>query len=96
MTWTNDECIAILRNCYEALPHGGKLIACEPVLPEETDSGSRTRALLENDIFVMTIYRTQGKGRTEDEFNQLGFKAGFTGFKAIYLDPFYTVLEFIK
>ncbi|KAJ4785300.1 O-methyltransferase [Rhynchospora pubera] len=96
MTWTNSECAAILKKCYEALPNGGKLIACEPVLPEETDCSSRTRALLENDIFVMTIYRTQGRGRTEEEFRQLGLEAGFTGFKAIYLDPFYTVLEFLK
>jgi O-methyltransferase domain len=27
-TWTNDECVAIMKNCYEALPDGGKLIAC--------------------------------------------------------------------
>jgi hypothetical protein len=44
----------------------------------------------------MTIYRTQGKGCTEDEFRQLGLKAGFTDIKAIYLDPFYMILEFIK
>ncbi|OMO84176.1 beta-alanine n-methyltransferase related protein [Corchorus capsularis] len=26
-----------MENCYKALPVGGKLIACEPVLPKESD-----------------------------------------------------------
>uniref|UniRef100_A0ACD5YVM0 Uncharacterized protein n=1 Tax=Avena sativa TaxID=4498 RepID=A0ACD5YVM0_AVESA len=95
-TWTNDECTAILKNCHEALPEGGKLIACEPVVPETTDTSTRTRALLENDIFVMTTYRTQGRERSEEEFRQLGLTAGFTGFRALYLDPFYAVLEYVK
>lgn len=96
-TWTDDECTAILRNCHAALPDGGKLVACEPVVPEETDSSTRTRALLENDIFVMTTYRTQGRERSEEEFRHLGVDAaGFTAFRAIYLDPFYAVLEYTK
>ena len=89
-TWTNDECTTIL-----ALPDGGKLVACEPVVPEQTDTSTRTRALLENDIFVMTTYRTQGRERSE-EFRHLGVTAGFTAFRAIYLDPFYAVLEYTK
>ncbi|XP_044405173.1 nicotinate N-methyltransferase 1 [Triticum aestivum] len=95
-TWTNDECTAILKKCHEALPEGGKLIACEPVVPETTDASTRTRALLENDIFVMTTYRTQGRERSEEEFRQLGLTAGFAGFRALYLDPFYAVLEYVK
>ncbi|CAL9125766.1 unnamed protein product [Musa textilis] len=95
-TWTDEECTAILRNCYHALPEGGKVIACEPVLPEETDDSRRTRALLEGDIFVMAIYRTQGRERTEEEFRQLGGATGFTASRAIYLDPFYAVVEYQK
>ncbi|KAM0945112.1 putative O-methyltransferase domain, plant methyltransferase dimerization [Dioscorea sansibarensis] len=96
MTWTDEECERILKNCYNALPEKGKLIACEPVLPEETDSSQRTRALIENDIFVMAIYRTQGRGRTEEEFRRLAISSGFSNFRAIYLDHFYSVLEFQK
>ncbi|KAF0934606.1 hypothetical protein E2562_025690 [Oryza meyeriana var. granulata] len=95
-TWTNEECTAILTNCYKSLPAGGKLIACEPVVPDTTDGSMRTRALLGNDIFVMVIYRTQGRERSEEEFRQLGLAAGFTVFRAIYLDPFYAVLEYTK
>ncbi|KDO39806.1 hypothetical protein CISIN_1g025363mg [Citrus sinensis] len=76
-TWTDDECKLIMENCYKALPAGGKLIACEPVLPDDSNESQRTRALLEGDIFVMTIYRAKGNHRTEQEFKQLGFFAGF-------------------
>ncbi|XP_058076611.1 nicotinate N-methyltransferase 1 [Magnolia sinica] len=93
-TWTDDECMILLKNCYNALPQGGKLIACEPVLPKGTDSSRRTRALLEGDIFVMAIYRAKGRERTEEEFQQLGYSVGFRTFRAIYLDHFYTLLEF--
>nr|ALG05120.1 O-methyltransferase [Sinopodophyllum hexandrum] len=95
-TWTDDECKVIIKNCYEALPKGGKLIACEPVLPHESDDSHRTRALLEGDIFVMTIYRAKGKHRTEEEFKVLGMSTGFSHFRAIYIDHFYTVIEFTK
>ncbi|TQD84072.1 hypothetical protein C1H46_030394 [Malus baccata] len=95
-TWTDSECKVILENCYKALPEGGKLIACEPVLPKKSDESHRTRALLENDIFVMTIYRAKGKNRSEDELRQLGLSAGFSHFKPFYIDYFYTVIEFQK
>ncbi|MCL7051878.1 hypothetical protein MKW94_002842 [Papaver nudicaule] len=95
-TWTDDECKVIMKNCCDALPIGGKLIACEPVLPHESDNSHRTRALLEGDIFVMTIYRAKGKHRTEQEFQHLGRETGFPHFRAIYIDHFYALLEFQK
>ncbi|KAK9212276.1 hypothetical protein WN943_001658 [Citrus x changshan-huyou] len=58
-TWTDDEYKLIMENCYKALPAGGKLIACKPVLLDDSNESQRTRALLEWDIFVMTIYRAK-------------------------------------
>ncbi|KAL8154343.1 hypothetical protein V2J09_012103 [Rumex salicifolius] len=95
-TWTDDEVQQIMKTCYDALPKGGKLIACEPVLPEQSDESHRTRALLEGDIFVMTIYRANGKHRTEEEYKTLGKSSGFTQFRAVYIDYFWTLLEFKK
>ncbi|XP_057451067.1 nicotinate N-methyltransferase 1 [Lotus japonicus] len=95
-TWTDEECKHIMVNCYKALPKGGKLMACEPVLPENSDDSHRTRALLEGDIFVMTIYRAKGKHRTEEQFRQLAISAGFNRFRSFHVDHFYTVLEFQK
>ncbi|KAG0448884.1 hypothetical protein HPP92_027618 [Vanilla planifolia] len=51
------------RTLVQALPAAEKLIACEPVLPEETNGSRRTRALIEGNVLVMTIYRSQGKER---------------------------------
>jgi len=95
-TWSDEKCIEILRNCYKALPDGGKVIACEPVLPKYTDDSQRTRALLEGDIFIMTIYSSGGKERTEEEFRKLCSHVGFSKLETHDLDPFYTVLEFQK
>ncbi|KAH0723942.1 hypothetical protein KY289_006986 [Solanum tuberosum] len=95
-TWTDDECKEIMKSCYNALPEKGKFIACEPVLPHHTDDSKRTRALLEGDIFVMTIYRAKGKHRTEEEYRQLGRAAGFNDCKGFYIDHFFTILEFHK
>lgn len=41
-TWTDEEVKVIMKNCHKALPTGGKLIACEPVLPEISDESHRT------------------------------------------------------
>lgn len=96
LTWTDEEFKKALQSCYKALPVAGKLILCEPVLPEQTDESKRTRALLAADIWIMTMYRTKGKHRTEEEFKQLGISAGFKSFRAFHIDPYLPVLEFHK
>ncbi|XP_038905725.1 nicotinate N-methyltransferase 1 [Benincasa hispida] len=95
-TWTDDECKIILENCCKSLPAGGKLIACEPTLPEKTDDSHRTRALLANDVFIMTIYKAKSKQRTEEQFRQLGLSAGFSALRPFHIDYFYCLLEFQK
>ncbi|CAL1408581.1 unnamed protein product [Linum trigynum] len=95
--WTEEECKKVMENCYKALPQGGKLIVIEPVLPEKSDHSLRTRALLESDVFMMTLYRVKSKQKTEEEFKQLGLAVGFTNFKAFYyVDYFLTLMEFQK
>jgi len=96
LTWTDEEFKKALQSCYKALPVAGKLILCEPVLPEQTDESKRTRALLAADIWIMTMYRTKGKHRTEEEFRQLGISVGFKSFRAFHIDPYLPVLEFHK
>ncbi|KAK7410882.1 hypothetical protein VNO78_02078 [Psophocarpus tetragonolobus] len=96
LAWTDEEAKLVLQNCYKALPEDGKMIVCEPVLPELTDESHRTRALLGGDIFIMTMYRTKGKHRTEEQFKQLGISAGFPHFRALYIDSYMAVLEFQK
>ncbi|XP_027338707.1 caffeic acid 3-O-methyltransferase-like [Abrus precatorius] len=96
LAWTDEECKVVMQNCHKALPENGKLIVCEPVVPELTDESRRTRALLGGDVFIMTMYRTKGKHRTEEQFKQLGISSGFPRFRAFYVDTYLTVLEFQK
>ncbi|XP_061361264.1 nicotinate N-methyltransferase 1-like [Gastrolobium bilobum] len=96
LAWTDEECKQVFENCYKALPVNGKLIACEPVVPELTDESQRTRALLGGDIFIMTMYKTKGKHRTEQQFKHLATSAGFSHFRAFCIDPYLAVLEFQK
>lgn len=96
LSWIDEECKQVLQNCYKALPLNGKLIICEPVLPEVIDESQRTRALLGGDIFIMTVYRSKAKHRTEQEFKQLGISAGFHHFRAFYFDSYFAILEFRK
>ncbi|KAK4390001.1 Caffeic acid 3-O-methyltransferase [Sesamum angolense] len=94
---TDEECAQVLKNCCDVLPWGGKLIVCEPLMPNSTDNSPTCRALLQEDIFLMTMYRTKGKHRTAMEFRELGLAAGFPNFKADFrIDDFFTVLEFQK
>ncbi|KAK7401729.1 hypothetical protein VNO78_13433 [Psophocarpus tetragonolobus] len=93
---TDEECKYIMQNCHKILPEGGKLIVCEPALPEDSDESHRTRALLAADIFMMTMYRAKGKHRTEEQFRQLGISVGFPHFRVFHVDPFFTVFEFQK
>ncbi|TKY73844.1 Caffeic acid 3-O-methyltransferase [Spatholobus suberectus] len=92
--WTDEQSKLVLENCYKALPEDGKLIVCEPVVPDLTDESHRTRALLGGDIFVMTMHK--GKHRTEQQFKQLGISTGFPRFRAFYVDSYFAVLEFQK
>ncbi|CAI0553277.1 unnamed protein product [Linum tenue] len=95
--WAEEECKKVMENCYKALPQGGKLIVIEPVLPEKSDHSLRTRALLESDVFMMTLYRVKSKQKTEEEFKQLGLAVGFSNFRAFYyVDYFLTLMEFQK
>ncbi|KAL0361404.1 UNVERIFIED_CONTAM: Caffeic acid 3-O-methyltransferase [Sesamum radiatum] len=97
VTCTDDESKHILKNCSDALPSGGKLVICDPLLPNHTDESRRSRAILEADIYIMTMYRTKGKHRTETEYRALGTAAGFTNLKANFkIDHYFTVLEFEK
>jgi predicted transcriptional regulator len=69
--WDDESCIKILRNCYKALPDGGKIFIAENIIgpPNEPSLGK----LLDLEMLVMTT----GKERTEGEFKSLLERAEF-------------------
>ncbi|KAL0316178.1 UNVERIFIED_CONTAM: Caffeic acid 3-O-methyltransferase [Sesamum radiatum] len=96
VSWTDDECKQILKNCFDALPPGGKLILCDPLLPDRTNDSRVAEPFLKQ-MYIMTMYRTKGKHRTEKECRKLGLAAGFHNLRANFnVDHYFTVLEFQK
>lgn len=85
--WDDEECVKLLRRCYEAMPANGKVLIVDAVIEghKEAESMSRRLGLL-FDIATM-VYTTGGKERTEEEFQGLFQRAGFNNYTIIKL-PF--------
>ena len=73
--WNEPECELILRNCFEALPHGGLLLLVEKVLNEDF-SGARLDDLMQ-DLHMLLVSRPGARERTEAEYMSLLLNAGF-------------------
>ncbi|KFF74378.1 hypothetical protein HX13_09395 [Chryseobacterium sp. P1-3] len=70
--WNDEECIRILKVCYEAMPKGAKLLIIDGVIPDDSRNQPHLAKLL--DIVMMACLT--GRERTLDEFKQLIQKAG--------------------
>jgi len=70
--WSDDECIAILKNCRRAIKRGGRILIGDFVLKpaNEPDFGR----LIDIEMLVMT---RSGRERTQEEFGSLLHKADF-------------------
>eukprot|EP00253_Pinus_taeda_P036093 PITA_36093 len=86
--WEDEECVKLLRRCYEATPTNGKVIVVEAVV-EEDQSMLRRLGLLYD--ITMMIYTTRGKERSEEEYKGLFQRSGFASYRIIKL-PFLQVL----
>ncbi|GLT73498.1 hypothetical protein SLA2020_453520 [Shorea laevis] len=92
--WKDEECLKILRNCYKALPDGGKVIVIDAFLqvaPETTLLG-RLASQYDNIMFC----NNGGKERTENEFKALAIAAGFSKSRVACCVCSYWVMEFNK
>jgi len=69
--WSEDQCIAILRNCRKAMKADGRLLIVEMVLP----SGDTPHPGKMLDMIMLAI--PGGQERTEEEYRTLLDKAGF-------------------
>ena len=66
--WGDDLCRTILHHCFDALPPGGVLLICEPVLNEDF-SGRRYALML--DLHMLVVSASGGRERTEAEYRAL-------------------------
>ncbi|CAH9058767.1 unnamed protein product [Cuscuta epithymum] len=80
--WSDNHCLKLLKNCFEALPGRGKLILAEGILPEAPDTSLATKNVVHGDVFMMA-FNPGGKERTEKEFEDLAKGAGFKEFRKV-------------
>ncbi|KAL8233219.1 hypothetical protein R6Q57_002997 [Mikania cordata] len=93
--WSDDYCLKLLKNCYNALPENGKVIIVEAILPFIPDTSSCVKATTHFDAIMMT-QNPGGKERTEDEFLALAKNTGFSGIRKECFVCNFWVIEFYK
>lgn len=93
--WSDEDCSKLLKNCYEALPRSGKIIAVESILPAFPDTSLAAKSVFPTDILMLVI-NEGGRERTEKDFEALGKGAGFASFKAVCRAFNCWVMEFQK
>ncbi|XP_004516752.1 isoliquiritigenin 2'-O-methyltransferase-like [Cicer arietinum] len=95
--WADDECVKLLRNCHKALPKHGKVIVLDYIIPKvpESSNMSKHTCVIDNLMFLVTT----GKERTEEEFESLCKRSGFSKFHVACGDDVSAmsgVMEFYK
>lgn len=70
--WSDDECVQILKNCYNAMPKGAKLLIIDAVIPDNSYNQPHMAKLL--DIVMMACLT--GRERSLQEFKMIIEKAG--------------------
>jgi len=85
--WTDDQAVAILRNCRSAMPVHARLVVIERLMP--TDNGPAAV----KDIDVTMLVMTGGRERTRAEYEALLSRAGFTLARVIALPSDGDILE---
>jgi SAM-dependent methyltransferase len=85
--WNEEQCLAILRNCRQAMKPGSRLLIVEMVLP--ADDTPHPGKLLDLAMLVMP----GGQERTEDEYATLLNQAGFQLTRVVPTDSAVSIVE---
>ncbi|KAH9723368.1 Flavone 3'-O-methyltransferase 1 [Citrus sinensis] len=93
--WSEEACVKILKNCYEALPENGKVIVAECILPVLPDPSLASKQVIHIDC-IMLAHTTGGREMTEQDFKTLAKAAGFQGFKVVCSAFSTYIMEFLK
>ncbi|KAL2939685.1 Caffeic acid 3-O-methyltransferase 1 [Bienertia sinuspersici] len=93
--WSDEHCLKLLKNCYNALPENGKVIVVEAIMVDEVESKNYTRALTQMDVLMMT-QNHGGKERSKQQFEALAKAAGFSKFNFDCCVYNFWVMEFYK
>ncbi|CAN6543079.1 unnamed protein product [Malus baccata var. baccata] len=93
--WSDQHCLKLLENCYNAIPDDGKVIIVEALLPvmPETSTAVKSTSLLD---VLMLSQNSGGKERSREEFMTLATGAGFSGIKYECFFSSFCVMEIFK
>ncbi|XWS64876.1 hypothetical protein CRYUN_Cryun05aG0041800 [Craigia yunnanensis] len=80
--WGDEQCLKLLKNCYEAISECGKVILLESILPELPMTDLVTTTTLHFDLGLLHLH-PGAKERTMKEFEALATEAGFTTLKLV-------------
>nr|6I6K_A Chain A, O-methyltransferase 1 [Papaver somniferum]6I6K_B Chain B, O-methyltransferase 1 [Papaver somniferum]6I6L_A Chain A, O-methyltransferase 1 [Papaver somniferum]6I6L_B Chain B, O-methyltransferase 1 [Papaver somniferum] len=93
--WGDERCVKLLKNCWNSLPVGGKVLIIEFVLPNELGNNAESFNALIPDLLLMAL-NPGGKERTISEYDDLGKAAGFIKTIPIPISNGLHVIEFHK
>lgn len=91
--WDEDNCLTILKNCYDALPSGGMLLISEKILNNDF-SGDWWGVMM--NLQMLIAFQPGAKERTENEYYDLLKKSGFVSPRLHRLDAPRDVLVAFK
>ncbi|KAK9145846.1 hypothetical protein Sjap_005749 [Stephania japonica] len=74
--WSDEQCLKLLKNCYEAIPDHGKVIIMDLIYPQVPEPKSSMRTFYQSDVIMMALL-PGGKERDENNLKELAKKAGF-------------------
>lgn len=86
--WSDEHCLKLLKNCWEALPSNGKVFIVESLLPVAPEN-----IVFEQDLFMLA-QNPGGKERTQKEFEALAKNSVFSGCEIICCAYNSWVMEF--
>ncbi|KAL9394535.1 hypothetical protein Peur_013820 [Populus x canadensis] len=88
--WSDEHCLKLLKNSWEALPSNGKVIFVESLLPVAPENIASSHVVFEQDLCMLA--RNPGGM----EFEALAKKSGFSGCEVICCAYNSWVMEFQK
>ncbi|XP_061357490.1 isoliquiritigenin 2'-O-methyltransferase-like [Gastrolobium bilobum] len=78
--WSDENCLKVLSNCYEALPQNGKVIVVDFIMPETIQSTEADKIVTGVDNLM---FLDGGSEKTEKEFENLCKSSGFSNFQVV-------------
>ncbi|GAY48816.1 hypothetical protein CUMW_114610 [Citrus unshiu] len=94
-SFDDEQALKVLKNCYKALPDGGKLLNINSTISEMPGNNAASREISILDT-VLLVQLPHGRERTKQEYTELAVKAGFKGVNYDYGVCNLYVMEFFK